>query len=174
MEVRIRWMIRRDMPEILNIERESFEYPWAEDDFTCCLRQKNCIGMVAEVKEIREIQKAEKIEKVEEDVVVGYMIYELHKTILYLLNFAVSPTYRCKGVGTYMVNKLISKLSADHRTKISLNIGDTNLRGHVFFKNRGFKAVSVLRNFFEYNDAVEDAYIMVYRFCPKSNSLITQ
>ena len=31
--VHIRWMIRRDMPEVLGIEREGFEFPWLEDDF---------------------------------------------------------------------------------------------------------------------------------------------
>ena len=46
--VHIRWMIRRDMPEVLQIERTSFEYPWSEEDFIRCLRQRNCIGMVAE------------------------------------------------------------------------------------------------------------------------------
>ncbi len=46
-KVQIRWMIRRDMAEVLRIERESFEYHWTEEDFLCCLRQRNCIGMVA-------------------------------------------------------------------------------------------------------------------------------
>ena len=46
--VHIRWMIRRDMPEVLSIENESFEFPWSEEDFIRCLRQRNCIGMVAE------------------------------------------------------------------------------------------------------------------------------
>ena len=40
----IRWMIRRDMPEVLAIEAASFEFPWLEDDFIRCLRQRNCIG----------------------------------------------------------------------------------------------------------------------------------
>jgi len=48
LKVQIRWMIRRDMAEVLRIERESFEYHWTEEDFLCCLRQRNCIGMVAE------------------------------------------------------------------------------------------------------------------------------
>ena len=26
----------------------SFEFPWSEEDFIRCLRQRNCIGMVAE------------------------------------------------------------------------------------------------------------------------------
>ena len=47
-DVQIRWMIRRDMPEVLDIERLSFEFAWTEEDFLCCLRQRNCIGMVAE------------------------------------------------------------------------------------------------------------------------------
>ena len=51
--VHIRWMIRRDMPEVLDVERSSFEFPWAEDDFIRCLRQRNCIGMVAEVDDQR-------------------------------------------------------------------------------------------------------------------------
>jgi [ribosomal protein S18]-alanine N-acetyltransferase len=28
----IRWMIRRDMPEVLAIEAASFEFPWLEDE----------------------------------------------------------------------------------------------------------------------------------------------
>jgi ribosomal-protein-alanine N-acetyltransferase len=44
LEVQIRWMIRRDMPEVLEIERQSFEFSWTEEDFLCCLRQRNCIG----------------------------------------------------------------------------------------------------------------------------------
>ena len=31
--VHIRWMIRRDMPEVLQIEQERFDYSWTEEDF---------------------------------------------------------------------------------------------------------------------------------------------
>ena len=48
LKAHIRWMIRRDMPEVLAVEGESFEFPWCEEDFLRCLRQRNCIGMVAE------------------------------------------------------------------------------------------------------------------------------
>ena len=49
--VHIRWMIRRDMPEVLAIEHASFEFPWCEEEFLRVLRQRNCIGMVAEYGE---------------------------------------------------------------------------------------------------------------------------
>src|SRR4029078_5241790 len=102
--VHIRWMIRRDMPEVLAIEQECFEFPWSEDDFIRCLRQRNCIGMVAE----------------QEDRVVGFMIYELHKTRIDLLNLAGRKDYRRRGVGAQMLAKLTAKLSTQRRTRILL------------------------------------------------------
>lgn len=142
----IRWMIRRDMPEVLDIESRSFEFPWSEDDFIRCLRQRNCIGMVAEY----------------DQSVVGFMIYELHKTRLHILNFAVHQDYRRMSFGTQMVQKLIGKLSSQRRTKIFLEVRETNLPAQIFFRGSGFRATTVLRDFYE--DTTEDAYLMSYRF----------
>ena len=146
MRVHIRWMIRRDMPEVLQTEQESFEYSWTEEDFLRCLRQRNCIGMVAE--------QGEKV--------VGFMIYELHKSKLHILNFAVSPAARRAGVGGQMVVKLISKLSSHRRTRITLEVRETNLTAQLFFRNQDFRAVRVLRSYYE--DSGEDAFLMQYRF----------
>jgi ribosomal-protein-alanine N-acetyltransferase len=138
-------MIRRDMPEVLQTEQDSFEYSWTEEDFLRCLRQRNCIGMVAEQGER----------------VVGFMIYELHKQKLHILNFAVHPHYRRGGVGQQMVSKLISKLSSHRRTRITLEVRETNLPAQLFFRSQDFKAVRVLRHFYE--DSGEDAFLMQYR-----------
>ncbi len=144
--VHIRWMIRRDMPEVLQAEQLSFAYAWTEEDFLRCLRQRNCIGMVAESGER----------------VIGFMIYELHKAKLHILNFAVHPDWRRQSVGSQMVAKLISKLSSHRRTRITLEVRETNLAGQVFFGKQGFRALRVLRSFYE--DSGEDAYLMEYRF----------
>ncbi|MCA9184149.1 MAG: ribosomal protein S18-alanine N-acetyltransferase [Pirellulaceae bacterium] len=149
--VHVRWMIRRDMGEVLAIEESSFEFPWCEEDFVRCLRQRNCIGMVAEYN----------------DQVVGFMIYELHKTRLHILNFAVRNDFRRRGVGTQMAEKLIGKLSHDRRTKIMLEVRETNLDAQLFFRNSGFRAVSVLKAF--YDDTPEDAYLMQFQYVPTLN-----
>jgi [ribosomal protein S18]-alanine N-acetyltransferase len=146
--VHIRWMIRRDMTEVLDIERESFEFPWFEEDFIRCLRQRNCIGMVAEHGER----------------VVGFMIYELHKTRLHILNFAVADDMRRRGIGAQMASKLVSKLSSQRRARITLEVRETNLAAQLFFKQVGFRATSVLRAYYE--DSPEDAYLMQFRYFP--------
>jgi len=151
--VHIRWMIRRDMPDVLDIENRSFEFPWSEEDFIRCLRQRNCIGMVAEYDE----------------QVVGFMIYELHKTRLHILNFSVHEAFRRRGVGHAMVSKLISKLSHQRRNRILLEVRETNLSAQLFFRRAGFNAVSVLRDF--YDDTTEDAYLMQFRYEPKEEEI---
>jgi [ribosomal protein S18]-alanine N-acetyltransferase len=142
--VHIRWMIRRDMPEVLAIEHTCFEYPWCEEEFLRVLRQRNCIGMVAECGER----------------IVGFMIYELHRNRIQVLDFATHTELRRRGVGRQMVAKLVGKLSAQRRNRISLLVRETNLQAQLFFRVVGFRAMEVLRE--HYPDTGEDAYHMAY------------
>ena len=150
----IRWMIRRDLFDVLTIERQSYPNPWQEEDFICCLRQRNCIGMVVEY----------------EEEVVGFMLYELHRTRLHVVNFAVHSDFRHRGIGREMIDKLVGKLSYQRRNQITLEVRETNLSAQLFFSRMGFRAVAVLKGF--YGDSDEDAYRMLYRYrsAPISNS----
>lgn len=142
----IRWLITRDMPNVLAIEESSFDDPWTSDIFKRCLRQRNCIGMVAEVV----------------DTLAGFMVYELHKNRLHILDLAVHESYRRRGVGTAMLGKLVGNLSHERRNRIMLEVRETNLEAQLFFKDSGFKALSVLNDF--YDDLNEAAYLMCYRY----------
>jgi ribosomal-protein-alanine N-acetyltransferase len=134
-------MLRPDMPEVLAIESASFDYPWPEKEFVRVLRKyKNCIGMVAE----------------RDEKVVGYMIYALYKSRIDLLNFAVAEDFRRRGFGRRMIKKLIAKLSPGCRRRLLLKVRETNLPAQLFFREIGFRAVAVLRDF--YLPYEEDAY----------------
>lgn len=144
-EVHVRWLIRRDMPEVLDIESASFEYPWSHDDFITCLQQRNCIGMVAEL----------------DGEVVGYIIYEMERSEFHVLNVAVRPDCRRRGVGQQLIEKVIGKLRPRQRTRINLEVRETNLAAQLFFRRFGFQAITVLKDF--YDDTAEDAYMMMYQ-----------
>lgn len=141
--VHIRWLIRRDMPEVLAIERGCFPEPWREEDFIAHLRQRNIIGMVAELGER----------------VMGYMLYELHHGHLSIINFAVDQWHYRRGIGSQMVAKLVSKLSSHRRQRIFLEVCECNLGAQLFFASQGFRALRVVRGRF----GDEDAYRMAYR-----------
>lgn len=141
LRVHIRWFIRRDMPEVLEIEEQCFEFPWSEEDFLRCLRQRNCIGMVA----------------VRDDRIVGFMIYELYETRIRVINFAVGRIWRRMDVGSQMMAKLVGKLSLRRRNRLGLEVRESNVVAQQFFRDCGFRWVTTVRDF--YDDTHEDAYV---------------
>jgi [ribosomal protein S18]-alanine N-acetyltransferase len=141
----VRWMIRRDLPEVLAIERASFPHPWTEKDILRVLADRSCIGGVAE----------------HNDRILGFMLYRLHHAYVEVLNFAVHPDCRLRGVGTQMVAKLKEKLSSYRRTAIELVTGEWNLGSHLFFKACGFWCEGVSPG--HYADTGEDGYDFAYR-----------
>jgi ribosomal-protein-alanine N-acetyltransferase len=149
----VRWMVRRDMAEVLNIEKLSFEFPWFEDDFIRVLRQKNAIAMIAEAG----------------DRVVGFKVYELFKNRIHLLNIAVHPDFHGMGVGGTLVSNLLGKLSEGRRVRITTEVRERNLDAQLFFKRFGFRATSVLRDY--YADSEEDAYVFCHSLAFNSEVL---
>lgn len=141
----IRWMIHRDMPGVLEAEALSFAQPWTGEDFLATLRCRNVIGMVAEGRD---------------DVIHGFMLYELHKARLHVLNFCVHPLSRRLGVGRALAGKLQSKLRYGRRDKISLDVRETNVAAQLFWRAMGFRAVAVIPG--PYEGTPEAAYRFLY------------
>lgn len=145
-DVAIRWLIRRDMQSILRIESSSFDFPWTDEDFLCCLRQRNCIGMVAEIVDTQQI--------------VGYMVYELHKKKLHILNMAVCPNMRFAGIGRQMVDRLVRKLEQQQRNALLVMCREDNLDAQLFFRACDFRCVSTLK---EACFDGRDGYVMEFK-----------
>lgn len=143
--VSFRWMVMPDLSAVIQIEKESFDHPWSQEEFLACLRSRNCIGMVALC----------------DSKVVGFMIYELVNKRVHLISVAVTTAFRRRGIGRMMMDKLKNKLSAQYRTQVSLEVRETNLAAQLFFRSCQFQATSVLRDFYEQTQ--EDAYQMQYR-----------
>lgn len=125
----IRWLIRRDTREVVNIDELSHELGWTEEDFVRLLRERNVIGVVAE----------------RGDNVVGFMLYGLYPNRLEVMRFAVHPDVRFQGIGRLMVEKLRGKLAPQRRNKILVDVDERCLGEQLFLKRCGFRAVDVLR-----------------------------
>lgn len=146
-QVHIRWAIRRDMPEIMQIENDCFPIPWSDADFHRALCQREVIGLIAEI----------------EDCIVGFVIYEFRADRLIVLNFAVRPDCQRRGIGTALINKLKSKLRPNRRKRITLHTRETNIVAQRFFSSQGFRALGVKRGLYQCDETNEDAYLFQYR-----------
>lgn len=155
-QVHVRWMIHRDMPEVLQIEQDGFEFPWSEADYRMVLGARHTVGMVADASDPN-------------DRVAGFMVYQLRPMSIDLLNFAVAWAFRSRRVGEQMIQHLVKKLSDETRTHITCHIRERNLSGQLFLRSQGFKSRGIVRNF--YDDTDEDAYSMEYalhRWAPEA------
>lgn len=142
------------MPEVLRIENEGYgAMAWKEEQFLQCLRQRNCIGMVAELGE----------------EVAGFMIYELHKDSVVVVNLAVKSSLRRRSIGRQMMNKLKSKLSSHRRTRLEFTVRESNLGAQCFLRNSGLKArLPILKGHFQ--DTGEDGYRMLHEIAAGEDS----
>lgn len=143
-KVQCRWMVRTDWFDVLQIGMRSSEHFWTEDDLRAALSQRNCIGLVAE----------------HDNAIEGFVVYELHSGKLRITNFAVEPTFRRRGVGAAMVQRMKDKLAQQNRHTLTLEVRESNLDAQLFFQSQEFRAVCVLRR--HYEDTREDGYVMQF------------
>jgi ribosomal protein S18 acetylase RimI-like enzyme len=135
---KIRWLIRKDMPRVLEIDSE-LGIEDNESEYLELLRKRNGIGMVSEFK----------------GLVVAYAIYMLHAKSIEILHFAVDPNYSGRGVGRQFMEYMFKKLSIQKRDFLSISVNEYNVELQVFLKAVGFRCVSSERGFFDGADRLE-------------------
>lgn len=145
--------------EVLEIENNSFEYPWTKEEFERCLRWRSIRGIVAKAN----------------SKVVGYMIYELRKNHTELLNFAIEKSYRRCGIGTKMIRMLMARVDAKQsviNAHITLRLRETNLIAQLFFRKMKFFA-EVDKEGFDVTPGTPNEGAILMRY-PKLGSLREQ
>jgi ribosomal-protein-alanine N-acetyltransferase len=125
-----RWMIRRDLGEVVKIDALSFTDKWDEEEFIRKLRKSNVIGTIIEV----------------DHKPMGYAIYSLNKHSFVIERMAIHPGKRKRGYAKCGVDRLIEKLVQQKRHTVSVDIHEDNLGAQLFFQKNGFRAISLLDN----------------------------
>jgi ribosomal protein S18 acetylase RimI-like enzyme len=129
---------------VLEIESLSYEHPWGRNEFIRALKDDNTVGAVVEDAD---------------GWVLGFVVYAREKSKLVILNLAIDPAYRRKGCGSFVVNKLKSRLKRKI-SRISTMIRETNFSAIGFLRRNGFLATEVIRT--PYDEISEDGIIFTY------------
>jgi ribosomal-protein-alanine N-acetyltransferase len=146
----IRWMIRKDMPDVLRIEAACFGHSgWTEGDFVEQLRQRNTTSYV-----VLDGQR-----------VVGYILLHLRHDHISLLNFAVDPAYRRRGYGRALIEKLKSKINANShsRGRFVTYIPEENLPAQLFLRACGIGCFGLRSYTVQGHDEKFTDYKFVYK-----------
>lgn len=96
---------------------------------------------------------------VDRERVVGYIAYEVILDEGSLVELAVLPEYRRKGVGRQLVELMLT--SCDAVRTVCLEVRASNTPAIRLYRAVGFREISVRRGY--YDNPREDAVIMVYQ-----------
>ena len=141
----VRWMVKSDWPQVISIYNAAFHpNEWTEDEVALLTRQRNLVSYVATNPRT--------------DRVLGFMIYEWYKSRLHLLTIATSDKDRGIGVGRTLLNKAKYKCEQHGRPRVTLYVPEQLLDAQLFFRACGFKAVTVMHDLSDEDEAVSYAF----------------
>ena len=153
--IHIRWMIRPDLGAALAIETATFRDPWTEEAFLRTLRKRSVVPAVAEVMDPGSARHGQ---------IAGFLVYELSKWKLQVLNLAVGHEWRRQRVGARLLASLRRKLTNNEhicRASIVVDVLESNLPMQLFLRAQGWRCNTVLRG--DDRDGGEDTFRFAWR-----------
>ena len=129
-----------DLPSVISIERRSFPTPWSLAMFVLELSKPSGICLAAE----------------DEEGLVGYLVCARYDDVWHLMNVAVHPDRRRRGVATDLIERLFSE--AGEGARFTLEVRVSNSSAIEMYRRFGFRSAGRRRRY--YHDNGEDALIM--------------
>jgi ribosomal-protein-alanine N-acetyltransferase len=138
--VEIRRLIYADLPQVVAIERRAFTTPWSLAMFVLELSKPSGICLAAAV----------------EDELVGYLVCSRYDTVWHVMNVAVDPDRRRRGIGTALLGALLERVGAG--AQVTLEVRQSNTGALALYERFGFRSAGLRPRY--YADNGEDAVIM--------------
>jgi ribosomal-protein-alanine N-acetyltransferase len=141
--VELRALGMADLDALEEIERMSYPSPWSRSMFAAELQKPGALALGA-YRENGEL--------------VGYAIVSRHVDVWHVMNIAVAPTYRRRGVARALLERLFEVTAADARRGYTLEVRVSNAGAIRLYERLGFEPRGIRRGY--YTDNREDALIM--------------
>ena len=135
-------MTENHVPQIAELEKICFCDPWSENSIASELGNRLSCWLVA----------------LEENTVVGYVGSQTVLGETDMMNIAVHPEYRKKGIAKTLIESLIDELSKKGSHSLMLEVRASNAPAKNLYEKLGFSMAGVRKNY--YRNPKEDALIL--------------
>ena len=137
----IRRLTYADLPQLIAIERRAFPTPWSMAMFVLELSKPAGVCLAA-------LRGGE---------MLGYLICSRYDTVWHIMNVAVDPVERRKGIATAMLTDLLRRIDSP-AARFTLEVRESNRGAIELYERFGFRAAGRRRRY--YQDNGEDAVVM--------------
>jgi ribosomal-protein-alanine N-acetyltransferase len=131
-----------DLPQVIAIERRSFPTPWSLSMFVLELSKPSGICLAAIDTESRRM--------------IGYLVCSRYDLVWHLMNVAVDPAARRRGVGRELLRAMID--TAGPGEQYTLEVRTSNAPAIALYERFEFRSAGMRPRY--YRDTGEDAVIM--------------
>lgn len=138
----IKKMELKHIPMVAEIEKKSFSKPWSEQSITDSFNAKANYFFVAE----------------DNQIIVGYIGLTVSVDEGYILNVAVLPQYRGKGIGDRLVKNTVDFGNSLGLKLLTLEVRPSNISAVNLYQKYSFKEVGIRKNY--YSNPQEDALLL--------------
>jgi ribosomal-protein-alanine N-acetyltransferase len=142
--VTLRKLELHDLDAIERIERDSYPTPWSRSMFAGELAKPSSLSLGAFDEE--------------SGALVGYLVISRYVDAWHVMNLAVTPPWRRRGIARTLLDRLFEVTSNDERRGYTLEVRVSNEGAIKLYETMGFVARGVRRGY--YTDNREDALIM--------------
>ena len=155
-QIEIRRMLKRDLDEVLIIEKLSFPAPWSRNMFEQEFLFPHAHLLVA-------------AESPHSSQVRGYLCFWLVAEETHILNLAVHPDWRRQGVGARLLEYVIDFSRAKGAEEVLLEVRRSNYGAISLYRHFHFKPQGIRPRY--YRESGEDAIVMGLHLEPPSSVL---
>lgn len=140
--VKFRLMTQADVPRVMEVERDSYPFPWSEGIFRDCVR----VGYVCRVVEFR-------------GVIYGYAVMSCGAGEAHVLNICVSRDLREQGVGRRLLHFLFELARKIGAEDMFLEVRPSNPIAIHLYESAGFVRVGIRKGYYQASPGREDAWV---------------
>ena len=137
-----------DIPQIVAIERVSFDQPWSTESFVHELSLPFSRTIVALTQDGPGAE------------LIGYLCRWLVADECHILSLAVAPRFRRAGIGAILMGEALAEASRKRAAIITLEVRRSNLAARSLYRKLNFAERRVRKNYY---GPGEDAIIMERR-----------
>jgi [ribosomal protein S18]-alanine N-acetyltransferase len=145
--IKIDFMKKEDIDQVMAIEQTSFSMPWSRNLFLSEFRSPLVSTLMVALENDRLPRR-----------VIGYIVFWLVAKEMHILNLAAAPDQRRQGIATNLVLAALKGAYQKGATRAFLEVRASNSAAQKLYSNLGFTGTSVRRGY--YDSPVEDAVLM--------------
>jgi ribosomal-protein-alanine N-acetyltransferase len=153
--IEVRRLTYADLPEVVAIERRAFTSAWSLAMFVLELSKPSGICLAAVVANATPKDAADEPARRGREL-AGYLICSRYDTVWHIMNVAVDPNLRRRGIATALLSRVLERVQAD--AQLTLEVRRSNAGAITLYESFGFRSAGVRRRY--YQDNGEDAIVM--------------